>query len=165
MIWVTVSFISWMIIWIIWIPVYTRTHTLVLPELHVGPYQPGLHWQTSGETHSPPCSQCLLHTTDEDKWILYTCMFLNATTVRKQLQGNVFSRLTNVLLTILLTTYQLIEAHTVKITYWFHIWVPRSRRGRYRGFWPDRCPRVDKAAHSSLRTDASVKAKMLISNV
>lgn len=35
-----------------------------VPELHVGPNQPALHWQTSGETHSPPFSQCLLHTTD-----------------------------------------------------------------------------------------------------
>lgn len=41
-----------------------------VPEAHVGPYQPGLHLQTSGETHSPPFSQCLLHTTvDTRKWI------------------------------------------------------------------------------------------------
>lgn len=38
----------------------------VVPELHVGPYQPGVHSQTSGETHSPPFSQCLLHTTETD---------------------------------------------------------------------------------------------------
>lgn len=43
-----------------------------VPELHVGPYQPGLHLQTSGETHSPPFSQCLLHTTDKHTWLSRT---------------------------------------------------------------------------------------------
>ena len=46
-------------------PQAERPH--VVPELHVGPYQPGLQRQTSGETHSPPFSQCLLHTTGTDE--------------------------------------------------------------------------------------------------
>lgn len=45
---------------------YITLRSVVVPELHVGPFQPGLHLQTSGETHSPPFSQCLLHTTETD---------------------------------------------------------------------------------------------------
>lgn len=46
---------------------YNSVPSSRVPELHVGPYQPGLHSQTSGETHSPPFSQCLLHTTETDR--------------------------------------------------------------------------------------------------
>lgn len=35
-------------------------------------------------------------------------------------------------------------------SHWFHIWVLRSRTGRYTGSWPNRCLHADMMARSSL---------------
>lgn len=117
---------------------------LALPELHVGPYQPDLHLHTSGEVHSPPFSQCLLHTTEQR----HTETQLHTTTPNPYTHIPFFFRQADTGLDNCRETWYTPERIKLIISHWFHILVPRNRKDRCRDSWPDRFLHAGKMAHS-----------------